>query len=534
MLTSHPETTSPPETSVQAYGFHPCVFARENPDKPAIIMSGSGQVITFGQLDAQSNQVAHLLRRQGLKIGDKVGICLDNQPMYLVLAWGAQRAGLFMTTIPYRLTAPEIAYMLEDSGAKLMLGSEEFGALLNDVGHLCPQVRQLRFGGQAAMDLSAALSTLPVTPIADERAGSDLLYSSGTTGKPKAVDVGLPVDPAIDARHWIGNMIEGFGATQDSVFLSPAPMYHAAPIRWSMAFQRIGATVVVMEKFDAEAALQCIEKYRVTDSQWVPTHFVRMLDLPESTRHRYDLSSHRYATHAAAPCPVGIKQGMIDWWGSIILEYYGASEGIGFTMIDSDDWLEHPGSVGRSIIGIVRICDEHGNEVPARTEGQVYFETERTFTYLNAPEKTKECYNHHGWASVGDVGWLDEDGYLYLTDRKSHMIISGGVNIYPQEIENLLIMHPQVSDVAVIGAPDKEMGEKVVAVVTPKDMADAGPQLAQALYDWLAPQLSKIKTPKQIDFRAELPREPTGKLFKRKLRDEYKAAAQRTFSTGSL
>jgi acyl-CoA synthetase (AMP-forming)/AMP-acid ligase II len=230
---------------------------------------------------------------------------------------------------------------------------------------------------------------------------------------------------------------------------------------------------------------------------------------------------------------VGIKQGMIDWWGSIILEYYGASEGIGFTMIDSDDWLQHPGSVGRSIIGIVRICDEHGNEVPARTEGQVYFETERTFTYLNAPEKTKECYNHHGWASVGDVGWLDEDGYLYLTDRKSHMIISGGVNIYPQEIENLLIMHPQVWDVAVIGAPDKEMGEKVVAVVTPKDMADAGPQLAQALYDWLAPQLSKIKTPKQIDFRAELPREPTGKLFKRKLRDEYKAAAERTSNSAS-
>jgi acyl-CoA synthetase (AMP-forming)/AMP-acid ligase II len=289
-----------------------------------------------------------------------------------------------------------------------------------------------------------------------------------------------------------------------------------------------------MEKFDAESALQCIEKYRVTDSQWVPTHFVRMLDLPASTRQKYDLSSHRYATHAAAPCPVGIKQGMIDWWGPIILEYYGASEGIGFTMIDSDDWLQHPGSVGRSIIGIVRICDEHGNEVPARTEGQVYFETERTFTYLNAPEKTKECYNQHGWASVGDVGWLDEEGYLYLTDRKSHMIISGGVNIYPQEIENLLIMHPQVSDVAVIGAPDKEMGEKVVAVVTPKDMADAGPQLAQTLYDWLAPQLSKIKTPKQIDFRAELPREPTGKLFKRKLRDEYKAAAERTSSTGSL
>ena len=534
MSTPQAETLSPSTIPAPAYGFHPSVFARDNPDKPAIIMGASGQVISFGELDALSNQVAHLLRQEGLQIGDKVGICLDNHPLYLVLAWGAQRAGLFMTTIPYRLTAPEIAYMLEDSGAKLIFGSEEFDSLLNDLAPLTPHVTQLRFGGQGEQDLAAALRAMPCTPIADERAGSDLLYSSGTTGKPKAVDVGLPVDPAIDARHWIGDMIEGFGATRDSVFLSPAPMYHAAPIRWSMAFQRIGATVVVMEKFDAEAALQHIEKYRVTDSQWVPTHFVRMLDLPESTRQKYDLSSHRNATHAAAPCPVGIKQGMIDWWGPIILEYYGASEGIGFTMIDSADWLQHPGSVGRSIIGTVHICDEQGQEVPPRTEGQVFFETSRTFSYLNAPEKTKECYNAQGWASVGDVGWIDAQGYLYLTDRKSHMIISGGVNIYPQEIENLLIMHPQVLDVAVIGAPDKEMGEKVVAVVTPKNMADAGPELAQALYAWMAPQLSKIKTPKQIDFRAELPREPTGKLFKRKLRDEYKLAAEHASGPGSL
>lgn len=524
MLTTLKENASPKAQPVQAYGFHPCVFALENPEKPAIIMGGSGRVISFGELDAMSNQVAHLLRRQGLKIGDKLGICLDNHPMYLVLAWGAQRAGLFMTTIPYRLTAPEIAYMLEDSGAKLIFGSEDFAPLLNDVEKLTPKVVQLRFGGQGTLNLDSALQPMPCTPIADERAGSDLLYSSGTTGKPKAVDVGLPVDPAIDARHWIGDMIEGFGATRDSVFLSPAPMYHAAPIRWSMAFQRIGATVVIMEKFEAESALQLIEKYRVTDSQWVPTHFVRMLDLPLEIRQQYDLSTHKNATHAAAPCPVGIKQKMIDWWGPIILEYYGASEGIGFTMIDSADWLQHPGSVGRSMIGIVRICDEEGNQLPPRSEGQVYFQTERTFSYLNAPEKTKECYNQHGWASVGDVGWLDEDGYLYLTDRKSHMIISGGVNIYPQEIENLLIMHPKVLDVAVIGAPDKEMGERVVAVVTPKNMNHAGPDLAQELFDWLAPQLSRIKTPKQMDFRAELPREPTGKLLKRKLRDEYKTA----------
>jgi acyl-CoA synthetase (AMP-forming)/AMP-acid ligase II len=526
-MTTQSVDSKPQEaTALQAYGFHPCVFAKTHPDKPAIIMSGSGQVITFSQLDAMSNQVAHLLRQHHLQIGDKIGVCLDNDPLYLVLAWGAQRAGLFMTTIPYRLTAPEIAYILQDSGAKMLFGSQQFGDLLDATALLTPDVVQLRLESDEGMNLESMLRRMPVTPIADERAGSDLLYSSGTTGKPKAVDVGLPVDPAIDARHWIGTMIEGFGATQESVFLSPAPLYHAAPIRWSMAFQRIGATVVVMEKFDAQAALAAIEKYQVTDSQWVPTHFVRMLDLPQVVRQQYDLRSHRYATHAAAPCPVGIKQAMIDWWGPIILEYYGASEGIGFTMIGSDDWLKHPGSVGRAIIGVLRICDDQGNEVQTRTEGQVFFETERTFSYLNAPEKTKECYNQQGWASVGDVGWVDEDGYLYLTDRKSHMIISGGVNIYPQEIENLLIMHPKVSDVAVIGAPDKEMGEKVVAVVMPKDMAQAGPELAAELSQWLAPQLSRIKTPRQIDFRAELPREPTGKLFKRKLRDEYLAAAK--------
>lgn len=508
------------------YGFHPCAFARKNPNKPALIMGETGEVITFSELDAKSNQVAHLLRQHGLNIGDKVAICLENHPMYLVLAWGAQRAGLFMTTLPYRLTAPEIAYILQDSGARVMFGSENLAHVLDEVSKVAPTVTEFRFDGHGIKDLDAALNRMPKTPIADERGGTDLLYSSGTTGKPKAVDVGLPVDPAIDARHWIGDMIEAFGATEESVFLSPAPLYHAAPIRWTMAFQRIGATVVVMEKFEPEKALAIIEKYKVTDSQWVPTHFVRMLDLPDAVRTRYDLSTHKNATHAAAPCPVGIKQAMINWWGPIILEYYGASEGIGFTMIDSPDWLKHPGSVGKALIGTIHVCDDQGDEVAVRQEGQIYFESERTFSYLNAPEKTRECYNKHGWASVGDVGWVDEEGYLYLTDRKSYMIISGGVNIYPQEIENLLIMHPQVLDVAVIGAPDKDMGERVVAVITPRNMNDAGPELAAHLTQWLEPQLSRVKVPRQIDFRADLPREPTGKLLKRKLRDEYRAAAQ--------
>lgn len=518
------ESMSESSNAAARYGFHPRDHARLNPEKPAIIMGSSGQVITYGELDALSNRVAHLLRANGIGIGGKVAVCLDNHPMYLVLAWGAQRAGAFLTTVPYRLTAPEILHIVDDSGCGLLFGDERFASLLDPIVALRPALRQYRCGA----DLAAALQAMPDAPIADERAGTDLLYSSGTTGLPKAVDGGLPEDPAIDARHWIGDMIQRFGATRDSVYLSPAPLYHAAPIRWSMAFQRIGATVIVMEHFDAEQALALIEKYRVTDSQWVPTHFVRLLDLPETTRRHYDLSSHRNATHAAAPCPIGIKRAMIEWWGPIVLEYYGASESIGFTMIDSPDWLAHPGSVGRALFGVPHACDVNGDEVQARTEGLIYFEPFRRFSYLAAPEKTAEAYNKRGWATSGDIGWLDEEGYLYLTDRKSFMIISGGVNIYPQEIENLLIMHPKVADAAVIGAPDAEMGERVVAVVQPYDMAEAGPALAAELTEWLGSSLSRIKMPRQIDFRANLPREPTGKLFKRKLRDEYREALQKS------
>jgi acyl-CoA synthetase (AMP-forming)/AMP-acid ligase II len=316
-----------------------------------------------------------------------------------------------------------------------------------------------------------------------------------------------------------------FGFAADTVYLSPAPLYHAAPLRWSLTVHRLGGTVVCMEKFDPEFALHLIERHRVTESQWVPTHFVRMLKLDETVRHRYDLSSLRCAVHAAAPCPVPVKRAMIDWWGPILREYYAGTEGNGFTFISSPEWLQRPGSVGRALLGVIRVCDEQGDEVPRGTEGQVFFEGASTFAYHNDPDKTRDATNKHGWTSLGDVGWQDDDGYLFLTDRKSFMIISGGVNIYPQEIENLLVTHPKVADVAVIGAPDADMGERVVAVVQPVDIDQAGPALADELLQWLAPQLSRVKIPRQIDFRADLPREPTGKLFKRLLRDEYKAAA---------
>ena len=310
------------------------------------------------------------------------------------------------------------------------------------------------------------------------------------------------------------------------VYLSPAPLYHAAPIGWCTTAQRLGGTVVVMEKFDPEHALQTIEKYKVTDSQWVPTHFVRMLKLDPEVRTRYDLSSHQRALHAAAPCPVPIKREMIEWWGPIINEYYAGSEGIGMTLIKAEDWLTHPGSVGKAIHGTLHVCDAEGEELPAGRDGLLFFENDQIPTYHNDPEKTREAMHPKGWMTLGDIGHVDEDGFLFLTDRKSHMIISGGVNIYPQEIENLLVAHPHVLDAAVIGAPGPDFGEKVVAVVQPMDMAEAGDALEAELRDFLAPSLAKIKMPKLFDFRPQLPREANGKLYKRELRDEYQQQAE--------
>ena len=506
--------------------YHPCFHAQTHPDKPAVIMTGSGTVVTYGELDAQSNRFAQLLRARGIGIGDTIALCFENHPEFFALCWGAQRAGIVYVAISSRLTPPEVAYIARDSGAKLLVGLNTLAHLLDAVAAEVPEVPQLRLGGAGEHDLAAALATMPATPIADERAGCDMLYSSGTTGKPKGVRVPLPDEPAIGfSPSLVALTIGVFGFGFDTVYLSPAPLYHAAPLRWSMGVQRLGGTVICMEKFDPEAALEAIERYKITASQWVPTHFVRLLKLPAETRARYDVSSLTAAVHAAAPCPVPVKQAMIAWWGPILREYYAGTEGNGFVYISSEQWLERPGSVGRALVGTLHICNEQGDEVPVGTEGQVFFEGGGAFHYHNDPAKTRDATNQHGWTSLGDIGRVDEAGYLYLTDRKSFMIISGGVNIYPQEIENLLVTHPKVADVAVIGAPDPDMGERVVAVVQPADFAEAGPALAEELTAWLAPQLSRVKMPRQIDFRDELPREPTGKLFKRLLRDEYKAAA---------
>ena len=500
---------------------HPSVHAATYADKPALIVADSGETISYGELDRRSNRAAHLFRDRGLAAGDTIAIFLDNVPEYFDLVWGAQRSGLFYVCIPSKLTAPEVEYILRDSGAKLLVTGEALSAV----------AAQVDLGGCTGFaigpvagydDWRSAVAAMPDTPIADERAGVDMLYSSGTTGRPKGVRVALPEDPAIAAPNVLMQLAQAlYGLNGDTIYLSPAPLYHAAPLRWSMTVMRLGGTVVMMRHFDPEAALAAIERYKVTASQWVPTHFVRMLKLDPAARAAHDLSTLKVAIHAAAPCPVPVKHAMIDWWGPVLFEYYAGSEGNGLTAIDSPAWLAHPGSVGRAVYGALHVCDEAGEELGADEEGLIYFGDGGTFEYHNDPDKTAEARHPKGWTTLGDIGRIDADGFLYLTDRKSFMIISGGVNIYPQEIENRLITHPRVADVAVIGGPDAEMGERVIAVVQPVDMTEAGDALAAELTAWCRAELSGVKTPRQIDFAAELPRHPTGKLYKRLLRDRY-------------
>jgi long-chain acyl-CoA synthetase len=503
---------------------HPSETARLNPGKAALIMPDCGAVLTYGELDRRSNQAAHVFRHHGCRIGDAIAVLLPNTIRYHEIVWGAQRSGLYFVCISSRLTAPEVAYIVKDSGAKLLVTSSGVEADKAALGELLPGVALFSMDedepGYANWDALAA--GRPETPIADERAGIDMLYSSGTTGRPKGVYKALPENPDINAESSLAlRSRKVFGMDENTVYLSPAPLYHAAPLRFTMSIQELGGTIVMMEHFEAERALALIEEYKVTASQWVPTHFVRMLKLPDEARNRYDLSTHRLAIHAAAPCPVPVKKQMIEWWGPILHEYYGGSESIGFTSIESDEWLTHPGSVGKAKIGFIHICDENDNELPPGETGVVYFQGGPKFEYRNDPQKTTEAYNRHGWATFGDIGWVDAEGYLYLTDRKSFMIISGGVNIYPQEIENLLVTHPKIADAAVIGAPDPEMGEKVVAVIQPVDWADATDAFAEELRMWTRERLSGVKTPRRFDFLQELPRHPTGKLYKRLLRDRY-------------
>jgi long-chain acyl-CoA synthetase len=494
-------------------------------DKPAVILHPSGTVITFEDLEARANRLAHRFRRAGLREGDTVAILMENNEHIHAVMWAARRSGLYYVPINTHLTAPEAAYIVDNSSARAIIGSAALRKTCENLAeHLPDGLPDLLM--IADDDLPGwlrypeSVADQPDTPIDDEREGDLLQYSSGTTGRPKGIKRELPHVPPADAPSIMSALV-GFWMDADSVYLSPAPLYHTAPSVWSMSVQAGGITAVVMEKFDAEGCLDAIQRYRVTHGQFVPAMFTRMLKLPESVRNSYDLSSLKRVMHAAAPCPVEIKQQMMDWWGPIIDEYYASSEAIGSTLITAEEWLQHPGSVGKPMLGAVHILDEEGNELPPGQAGEIYFEGGYTFEYLNDPEKTAESRDKHGWVTVGDVGYLDDEGYLFLTDRRHHMIISGGVNIYPQETENMLVTHPKVLDAAVFGIPDDEMGQSVKAVVQTVDPADATDQLADELLAWLRDRLSHYKCPRSIEFEAQLPRTDTGKLYKGELIKKY-------------
>jgi long-chain acyl-CoA synthetase len=508
----------------------PGTRAAPHPDHPAVVMAGSGETRSHAELERASARLARWLVDHGMRRGDGIALVADNSARVFEVYWATQRCGLMLTAVNFHLTAAEIAYIVRDCGAKALIVAGTLGPLAAAVGEEVPEVGlRLAYGPsvEGFADYEAALGGTADTPLAEEPAGAVMLYSSGTTGRPKGVRPRLP-DRQIDEPG--DPYIAAFGRIYDftpaCVYLSPAPLYHAAPLRFTTMVQALGGTVVVMERFDAEGALAAIERFRATHSQWVPTMFVRMLKLPPEVRARYDVSSMRVAIHAAAPCPIDVKQAMIDWWGPVIYEYYAATESVGITFIDSSQWLAHPGSVGRAGLGEVRIADsETGELLPAGRVGTIYFERHDAplFTYHNDPEKTRASRHpeHDDWGTTGDLGYLDEDGWLYLTDRKAFMIISGGVNIYPREAEDALALHPAVLDVAVIGVPDPEMGEAVLAVVQPSADAVPGPELERELIAHTRTHIAAFKAPRRVVFTADMPRTPTGKLVKQKLRDRY-------------
>lgn len=508
--------------------YWPRRLAETEPHRLAFKMSATGEIVTFGQLEARANQGARLLRAVGTGVGDHVLLLMDNRHEFLEICFAADRSGIYYTTASTHLTADELKYILDDCAAKVVIFSDAF----IDLG----RALQAELGGDVELFVVGAAAdgfrnwireaeAMAVDPIADERQGLDMLYSSGTTGRPKGIKW-----PLNDAKPGAPTMLVQlltslFGYDADTRYLCPAPLYHAAPLRHTMVTIKMGGAAFIMARFNAEEALKIIERERVTHSQWVPTMFVRLLKLPEATRRAVDLSSMKMAVHAAAPCPVDVKLKMIEWWGLIIHEYYAGTENNGFTSITTEEWLAHKGSVGRAKLGVIHICDEMGAELPVGREGEIFFENGHRFEYHNDLEKTAACTNRMGWTTLGDIGCVDEEGYLYLTDRKSFVIISGGVNIYPQETEDVLLGHPLVLDAAVIGVPSEDLGEEVKGVV--QLVGDTAPseRLEAELIAYCRKRLSAVKCPKTIDFCKALPRTETGKLFKRMLRQEYWAAA---------
>lgn len=507
---------------------YPGHWSRIFPNKAAAVNATSGKTVTYQQLDDRSNQLAQLMWQQGLRKGDHISIFMENNLAFFEVVWAALRSGLYLSTVNQYLTNEEAAYIIDNSESRVLVTSNQMSGVAANLPALCPGVeRWLMVDGaiKGYEDYTQAIANFPAENLNEEPAGSFMLYSSGTTGRPKGILKPLPKNLISDEQSAIGGLQKRlWNFDENTVYLSPSPLYHSAPVGFCMATQSLGGTVIMLPRFNELQALQAIQEYKVTHSQWVPTMFSRMLKLAEADRQVFNLSSQKVVIHAAAPCPRQVKQKMFDWWGPIIYEYYAGTEGNGLTHVTPEAWLTRPGTVGQAVLGTIHICDDDGNEVANGEPGLVYFELPfMPFKYLKDAGKTKDVQHpkHANWSALGDVGYVDDEGFLYLTDRATFMIISGGVNIYPQEIEDALTMHPKIADIAVFGVPNEEMGEEVKAVVQPAAGVEASDALAAELMAYVREHVAHYKCPKSIDFEAELPRLPTGKLYKRLLKDRY-------------
>lgn len=504
-----------------------------NPQNVAIVMAGSGDTVTYGELDRRSAQLARAWHRAGLRAGDGVAVLAENTRHYHEVYWAAIRSGLYLTPVNRHLTASEIGYIVADCGAQAIVVGAAFTDVAAEALKNVDQCRHRLVVGPAAVGFDpyeVVIGAEPPNPLADQPRGGLMCYSSGTTGRPKGIRRPLSGkqidDPTLSAS--IDLFVNVYGMDESTRYLSPAPLYHAAPLAWTAAVQSVGGTTVIMETFDAKAALAALEQHQITHSQWVPTMFVRMLKLPPEDRAGLDLSHHRFAIHAAAPCPPEVKRQMLDWWGPVVWEYYAGTEGNGATLISSEEWLARPGSVGRPLFGELHICDEDGVELPVGETGLVYFGLPTApFEYHQDRDRTQDTRNptDPSWTTIGDVGHVDDEGYLFLTDRKAFTIISGGVNIYPREIEDCLIMHPAVADVAVFGIPDSEMGESVHAAIELAPGTTGDDALMATLTSFARDQIAGFKVPRSIEFVESLPRLATGKLDKLPLRARFFADA---------